>query len=366
MINRRAIKLLALLVAVASSAHVTHEWEISTPAMAPVECFARLNASAAVAVANCVYHFANTHTLEDVELLPMLLRSTNGAFGSFFEIGAATGMDGSQTLVLEKCFGWRGILVEAQPLTFEKLRDSPRLGTKVWAAACKTGGSVNFTAFSNQAQARIVEGDVRPSRKMMRAYGKSALTPVTVPCRAMRDIMDDAGYHGTMDFLSLDVQGAELIALRTVYREGVPPVVPFSVVLFEAEGRDEASHAKSNTVSQMLVDSGLRRRPLHLPSIDAKAPYGSSGYNKLYARAELADGRPSVANLRSNPWEVKSAAAARERGRPRKRRIADALISLGFPEHAVRDSREFSHPCTRSAVSCDTESLFHGKCSGER
>ena len=49
--------------------------------------------------------------------------------------------------MLERCFGWRGVLVEANPVNFARLNASVRAAVKVHAAVCdaETGGVVEMT-----------------------------------------------------------------------------------------------------------------------------------------------------------------------------------------------------------------------------
>ena len=52
---------------------------------------------------------------EDVLMLPTLLAGTRGKPGTFVELGAFDGVKFSNTLMLEKCFGWQGLLIEEHP-----------------------------------------------------------------------------------------------------------------------------------------------------------------------------------------------------------------------------------------------------------
>lgn len=62
---------------------------------------------------------------EDLHLLPLLLaaavKRSEAETGFFMEIGANDGITGSQTLLIEHCYGWRGLLAEGQPANFRKL-----------------------------------------------------------------------------------------------------------------------------------------------------------------------------------------------------------------------------------------------------
>ena len=55
-------------------------------------------------------------------MLPLLLGTSER--GIFVEICANDGIHGSNTLMLERCFNWTGLLIEASPDTFIKLLSS--------------------------------------------------------------------------------------------------------------------------------------------------------------------------------------------------------------------------------------------------
>ena len=91
--------------------------------------------------------FDHSHSLngEDQMLLPTLISATKGESGTFVELGAFTG-EFSNTAVLERCFGWSGLLIEANPTNFAKLRlaERPR-SHKVHSAICNSAGRWNLT-----------------------------------------------------------------------------------------------------------------------------------------------------------------------------------------------------------------------------
>ena len=56
--------------------------------------------------------------------------------GTFVELGGNDGVASSNTLFLEACQGWRGILIEANPLSFERLRQRRPAAVGIHAAVC--------------------------------------------------------------------------------------------------------------------------------------------------------------------------------------------------------------------------------------
>ena len=100
--------------------------------------------------AECVLrHFrssASSEQSEDFLLLPTLLSATRGGPGVFVELGALDGRQYSNTIVLEQCFNWRGVLVEANPSNFARLLQSRRRAVCIHSAVCAEANvSINVT-----------------------------------------------------------------------------------------------------------------------------------------------------------------------------------------------------------------------------
>ena len=77
--------------------------------------------------------------------------------GSFVELGAYDGLSNSNTFMLERCFAWRGLLIEASPSNYKMLAiSSNRTANKVHSAVCAApGGVVEVSAVGDQWEARL-------------------------------------------------------------------------------------------------------------------------------------------------------------------------------------------------------------------
>jgi hypothetical protein len=87
---------------------------------------------------------------DDLRLLPMLACAAGGSgvavpAGTFVELGAYDGYTHSNTIMLEKCFAWRGLLIEASPTNFALLASSGRSATKLHTAVCEPAGETNIS-----------------------------------------------------------------------------------------------------------------------------------------------------------------------------------------------------------------------------
>ena len=195
----------------------------------------------------CVLANSRSQFGEDLLLLPTLLLLAAGRPGTFVELGAYNGVDLSNTIMLERCFGWSGLLIEANPTNFEALKASARRAALVHAAVCDHSGFRNITA-----RGGAVAGSVSTfSRQHQRHFGRvnQAAMTVPVPCRPLPSLMSQAG-QDRATFLSLDVEGAEAAVLETAN-----PAC-FDLIAVEADGADRAKDAR--TAQLITARSPLR------------------------------------------------------------------------------------------------------------
>ena len=159
--------------------------------------------------ARCALMNQRSQHVEDLLLLPTLLLAAGwGQPGTFVELGALDGLKYSNTFVLERCFNWTGVLIEANPASFEQLRLAPRpLSSKIHSAVCSGTGTVLMT------RARALSPMAADIDVLHKTF--AANETYAVPCRSLESIVRGAGFN-SVDFLSLDVQGAEYKVLKTV------------------------------------------------------------------------------------------------------------------------------------------------------
>ena len=233
---------------------------------------------------HCVLRESQSH--EDIILLPLLFSSANGKPGTFVEIGAYDGHDRAQTWLLEKCFNWTGVLIEASPQNFAELTRCNRSSVKVHSAVCNGTGEVTV-AGGGGTVAGVIE-DFAPSfarqwSKVRKQCGGSSCSS-RVPCRPLGAIIADAGFPQA-NFLSLDVEGGEEKVVQTLSKD--LHSFPFDVVMVEADRHD---HARNARVRRLLLDIGLKQRPL---------PQMPGSQNELFIRPEVHDVRTKLNHSRA-------------------------------------------------------------------
>ena len=211
---------------------------------------------------------------EDRALLPILLAVTGQAAGTFVELRALDGVEFSNTFALERCLGWRGVLIEADPHNFKRLLKAPRNATRVHAAVCDDAtGSIPLSVGRG-----AISGDVTSmTRRHAKVWGFELGGVVQlVPCKPLHTLLRAAGLAGGgADFLSLDVEGAE----ETVLRNALPGA--FKVVMVEAAGDDPA---KEERVKAILEGAG------HVHTHELRfGPRMWGGWNRVFVQRALVE-----------------------------------------------------------------------------
>lgn len=200
-----------------------------------------------------------------------LHRPLLSADATFVEIGANDGMLESTTLFFERCLGWRGALIEPHPYTYARLRAAPRRATKIRAAVCAERGNVTMS-FHDGTAAEVVPKGVRG---------------LAAPCAPLSELLAEVPAirrTGRVDFLSLDVQGAEPLAARTLGTE-----LSYGVVMAEAE----AGPRRIETVLPLLA-RGFRyagqiaARPSPANYVTSDVFYNESHFRRFWPGARAA------------------------------------------------------------------------------
>ena len=110
------------------------------------------------------------------------------AKGYYLDIGAYDGIESSNTFALEQA-GWEGLCVEPNKEAFDKL--------------VRNRSSVNVNV-----AAHFYNGDTQFDGMRTGAVGE------TVQCRTLKDILQVKHAPAIIDYLSIDVEGAEMAVLK--------------------------------------------------------------------------------------------------------------------------------------------------------
>mmetsp|Transcript_7221 Transcript_7221/g.29293 ORF Transcript_7221/g.29293 Transcript_7221/m.29293 type:complete len:302 (+) Transcript_7221:124-1029(+) len=151
-------------------------------------------------------------------IIPRRDQTTAGM--SFVEAGSFDGLTGSNLATLELSYGWDGLCYEPNPAMFQLV--------KTRRAACKKFNAVLCDPQSTAGDVSVKYLQMSPDRaqesgvlEFMDEYNKELVKGYTVEreydlkCRSLSADVN-LYLNGHVDVLSLDVEGSELIVLKTV------------------------------------------------------------------------------------------------------------------------------------------------------
>jgi FkbM family methyltransferase len=139
--------------------------------------------------------------------------------GVFVDVGAGDGVTDSNTLHFEE-EGWSGLLVEAHPDIFKKLVEARKSLAENVCCANFTGKKF-FQLVPVQGWSGL-DDFIRKfdEEEMERIEEAGPIGAMPLPCFPLRDLLEKHGIR-EVDYLSVDVEGAELSVLESVDWESV-------------------------------------------------------------------------------------------------------------------------------------------------
>jgi FkbM family methyltransferase len=183
---------------------------------------------------------------QDVFVLEMLDHKKNGFF---VDIGAASGVDLSNTYLLEKKFGWNGILVEPSKAWHAGLYQNRTSNICLQAAWRESGLLLPFMQPKDSCLASLA------CRAMGDGFEKTRFDPSTstynVATISLHDLLVGFRAPATIDYLSLDTEGSESDVLEpfdfTMYQ--------FRIITCEHNHNQE----RRQNVFEILTKNGYQR-----------------------------------------------------------------------------------------------------------
>lgn len=137
---------------------------------------------------------------QDVWVIGEVFNRKRGGF--FLEIGAADGITLSNTYLLETAFDWQGICVEANPESYKKLA-ACRKAWCVHTCLDSAPGEVEF------AVRNLLGGIIGEGLDNSQSTSSPEFEVIRIPTRPLEEVLEEASAPSVIDYLSLDVEGAE-------------------------------------------------------------------------------------------------------------------------------------------------------------
>lgn len=186
------------------------------------------------------------------------LYEANGKRNGFFvEFGATNGRDINNTYMLEKYFGWDGILSEPNPVWHEalKLNRSCKIDTRcVWS---KPDEEIAFSFGDDPELGGVTASLGDDDRKRRR------LREIKVPTITLEQLLEQHDAPDEIDFLSIDTEGSELSILSAFPWDETR----FKFSSFAIEFNDNPERLAA--LDALLGSKGYKRVLPHLSRFDA-------------------------------------------------------------------------------------------------
>jgi FkbM family methyltransferase len=133
--------------------------------------------------------------------------------GFFVEFGATNGIDGSNTFILEKYYGWKGILAEPNPVWHQDLIRNRSATIVTDCVYTETGNTLEFINAPDPTLSTIKGFGENDEHSHIRMNGDT----FTVNTISLGDLLSAAPRE--IDYLSIDTEGSEYSILESYFGE---------------------------------------------------------------------------------------------------------------------------------------------------
>lgn len=130
--------------------------------------------------------------------------------GFFVEFGATNGVDLSNTYLLEKEFGWKGILAEPAIVWHEDLKQNRNASLEFDCVWSESGKILNFNIVDDAEFSTISHFNDRDEHSAKRKHG----TSYEVNTISLFDLLERHNAPQKIDYLSIDTEGSEFEILN--------------------------------------------------------------------------------------------------------------------------------------------------------
>jgi len=198
---------------------------------------------------------------EDKFVYETFFKHHSGFNGTYLELGAYDGSQESNSRFFDLCLGWKGLLIEGNPENYQKTIGNRRHAHKMsLAPSCSADDdTVQFYRYP-----------ITNVGLVGHAKTYAGKPTVDVPCGPLSPILqdifaDDRRGRPTLDFFSLDVEGAESLVLSTIDFQAVR----IHVLMIEIDNSDcvnDACEVRKQVRAKMAAEGYQRYERLVVAS----------------------------------------------------------------------------------------------------
>lgn len=171
--------------------------------------------------------------------------------GTYVELGGLDGVRFSNSHLFHYGLGWKGVLIEPNPVNFAALQENRPNDETFNFAVCSLSSEVTFVDSGEGAVSGVLEF-MAPS--FVSEWHPGDPEQTRIRCEPLSIILERSFLQietDMIDFLSLDVEGAEYEVLKTIDFKKVE----FGVIFYEADGHNPL---KNQAMITLLEEHGYR------------------------------------------------------------------------------------------------------------
>jgi FkbM family methyltransferase len=176
--------------------------------------------------------------------------------GYFVEFGAADGVNLSNTCLLEREFGWRGILAEPNPAWHPALWQNRKAAIDLRCVFGRSGERVAFAATGHPELATILGYESNDGHRQARQDH----TILEVETVSLNDLLGQHDAPKEIDYISIDTEGSELDILEPF------DFSRWNVLLFSIEHN---ATGQEQGLDRLMHRHGYERRYPGISKLDA-------------------------------------------------------------------------------------------------
>ena len=174
--------------------------------------------------------------------------------GTYIEMGAYDGLQESNTVFFDKCLGWNGLLVEGNPENYLKV-----VSNRPHAHSMKLAPSCSQEYEDENHTIPFYRFPMTNAGLIGHAKTYAGKPTVDVPCGPLTPILADIfdGYE-SINFFSLDVEGAESLILNTIEWDKIPRIDVMIIEIKNNHCQDDSCQVRQD-VRRIMKHAGYMR-----------------------------------------------------------------------------------------------------------
>lgn len=170
--------------------------------------------------------------------------------GFFVEFGATNGIDGSNTYMLEKLYGWTGVLAEPNPDCQEALNKNRKCDKTTYCVHTKSDEWLPFV-IADEADLSTLQGYGLDDEHAEKRQNSRIVNVRTI---TLFDLLEYFETPHHVEYLSVDTEGSEYDILKKFFEENNNKYT-FGAVTVEHNHNQE----KRDSIYSLMVANGYKR-----------------------------------------------------------------------------------------------------------